>query len=148
MSPRGISTLSITCITPLLVATSAAVTLASLTMTPDVRSNVRSCPLTVSAVIPSLSALDATSPETTWYSRILASAALPSGVSIDARSMPASVNAWSVGANTVKGPGPCSVSSNSACITAATKESCVPVHCAVLGISLGVSLGVSTLSIT
>ena len=93
MSPRGISTLSITCITPLLVATSAAVTLAPLTITPDVKSKVRSCPLTVSAVIPSLSALDVTSPATTWYSKISANVSFPSGVSKAAKSIPASVNA-------------------------------------------------------
>ena len=31
---------------------------------------------------------------------------LPSGVSSAARSIPASANAWSVGAKTVNGPGP------------------------------------------
>ena len=71
-------------------------------------------------------------------------AAFPSTVSKAARSIPASVNAWSVGAKIVKGPGPCRVSSNSAWITAATRESCITVHCAVQGISLCVSLGVNT----
>ncbi len=74
--------------------------------------------------------------------------ALPSGVSSAAKSIPASANAWSVGAKTVKGPSPCSVVSNSACITAATSELCTPVHCAVRGISLGVEVGDRTLSIT
>ena len=35
--------------------------------------------------------------------------ATPSGVSRDARSMPASMKAWSVGAKTVNGPSPCNV---------------------------------------
>ena len=56
------------------------------------------------------------------------SAALPSGVSSEARSIPASANAWSVGANRVNGPSPCRVVSNSAWITAATSESWIPVH--------------------
>ena len=41
-----------------------------------------------------------------------------------------------------------SVGSKSACITPATRELWIPVHCAVRGISLGVSDGVRTLSIT
>ena len=48
--------------------------------------------------------------------------ALPSGVSSEAKSIPASVNAWSVGAKTVNGPVPWSVSNSSAWITPATSE--------------------------
>ena len=76
------------------------------------------------------------------------SVAFPSGVSRESRSMPASMNAWSVGANTVNGPGPCNVESSSAWMTPATRESWTPVHCAVLGISRGESVGIRTLSIT
>ena len=62
--------------------------------------------------------------------------------------MPASVKAWSVGAKTVNGPGPCKVSSRPAWTTALTSESWTPVHWAVRGMSLGVSVGMSTLSMT
>ena len=48
----------------------------------------------------------------------------------------------------MNGPVPCNVSSSSAWITPATSELWNPVHCAVRGISLGVSEGVNTLSIT
>ena len=65
-----------------------------------------------------------------------------------ARSMPASAKAWSVGAKSVNGPSPWRVSSNSAWMTAATSELWIPVHCAVRGRSLGVEVGVRTLSIT
>ena len=74
--------------------------------------------------------------------------ALPSGVLSAARSIPASTNAWSVGANTVNGPSPSRVGSNSAWITAATSELWTPVQAAVLGTSVGVEVGVRTLSIT
>ena len=147
-SAGGINTLSITCITPLLVATSAVTTLASLTITPLVKSKVRSSPLTAVATIPSLNALEGTLEPTTWYRSMSSNVSLPSGVSSAARSIPASVNAWSVGAKTVNGPSPCRVVNSSAWITAATSELCSPVHCAVRGISLGVSVGINTLSIT
>ena len=65
-----------------------------------------------------------------------------------ARSIPASANAWSVGANTVKGPSPCNVASNSACTIPETNELCTPVHSAVLGMSFGVAVGINTLSMT
>ena len=48
----------------------------------------------------------------------------------------------------MNGPSPCNVGKSSAWITPATRESCTPVHCAVRGISFGVSVGLSTLSIT
>ena len=76
------------------------------------------------------------------------SAAFPSIVLREARSIPASVNAWSVGAKSVNGPEPCNVSNNSAWTTAETRVSCIPVHCAVRGISFGVSVGLRTLSMT
>ena len=40
--------------------------------------------------------------------------AFPSAVFKSAKFIPASENAWSVGAKTVNGPGPCSVESKSA----------------------------------
>ena len=43
------------------------------------------------------------------------------------RSIPASVNAWSVGANTVNGPSACSADTKFALASAATSESCTPV---------------------
>ena len=58
-----------------------------------------------------------------------------SGVSKSARSIPASANAWSVGANTVKGPVPSRVDTRFACAKAATRESCTPVPAALVGIS-------------
>ena len=62
----------------------------------------------------SVTALDGTSPKTTWYNRMSERAAFPSTVSSEARSMPASAKAWSVGAKSVNGPSPCNVSNNSA----------------------------------
>ena len=119
----GVSTLSMTWMTPLLVATSASVTFAPLTMTPSFTVNESGCPLTASALMHSVTAVEGTLPATTWYWRMLDRAALPSGVSREARSISASMNAWSVGAKTVNGPVPWRVSSNSAWRTAATSES-------------------------
>jgi len=62
----GNSTLSITWITPLLVFTSASVTLASFTITPEPTVNDSGLPLTVSADIHSVTAVEGTAPETTW----------------------------------------------------------------------------------
>ena len=123
MSPRsagGMSTLSITWMTPFDAGTSASTTLASLTMTPSATVNERSSSLTAVAVMPSVTADAGTEPETTWYSRISVSVALPSTVSNAARSIPAAANASSVGANTVNGPVPWSVSTSSAWARAAT----------------------------
>ena len=50
------------------------------------------------------------------------SVAFSASVSKEARSMPASVKAWSVGAKTVNGAVPCSVVTRLACVRAATKE--------------------------
>ena len=144
----GVSTLSITWMTPLLVLTSARVTVASLTITPSPTVKAIGLPLTVFAVRHSVTADDGTLPAMTWYRRISVSAALPSGVSRAARSIPASANAWSVGAKSVNGPVPWSVSSNSACITALTNELWMPVHWAVRGMSFGLSVGLNTLSMT
>ena len=119
----GVRTLSITWITPLLVFTSAMDTVASFTITPPSTVNASGWPLTAFADMQSVTAEAGTSPLTTWYSRISVSAAFPSGVSRAARSMPASANAWSVGAKTVNGPVPCRVSNSSAWITPATSES-------------------------
>ncbi len=62
----GIRTLSMTWITPLLVPTSARVTFASFTITPEPRLKDRICPFTAGAVIQSDSAVDGTFPDTTW----------------------------------------------------------------------------------
>ena len=52
-----------------------------------------------------------------------ANVAISSSVVNESKSIPASVNAWSVGANTVNGPSPCSVETKSALVRAATSES-------------------------
>ena len=89
----GVSTLSITWITPLLVLTSAKVTLALFTMTPSPTVNAIGFPLTVLAVKHSVTAEDGTFPATTWYCRMSVRAALPSGVSRALRSISASIKA-------------------------------------------------------
>ena len=113
-SAGGMRTLSITWMTPLDAGTSASTTFASLTITPSPTVKDRSSPLTAAADMPSVTADDGTAPETTWYSRMSVSAALPSTVSSAARSIPAAANASSVGAKTVNGPSPCSVVKSSA----------------------------------
>ena len=114
-SAGGISTLSITWMIPLDAVTSAMMTFASLTMTPEsVAVNATSSPLAMVAVIPSVTAEDGTEPAYTWYSRMSVRVALPSSLSSAARSIPAAAKASSVGANTVNGPSPCRVASSSA----------------------------------
>ena len=66
---------------------------------------------------------------------MLESVAFSSSVSKLARSIPAAVNAASVGAKTVNGPAPCRVATKSACVNAATSESWTPVAAALVGIS-------------
>ena len=110
----GVRTLSITWITPLLVATSAIVTVASFTITDCPTLNASGCPFAAVALPQFTTAEDGTSEDTTWYSKISLRAIFPSGVSSAAKSIPASAKAWSVGANTVNGPGPCRVSRSSA----------------------------------
>ena len=73
-----------------------------------------SSPFTADATKPSVTAEDGTAPDTTWYSRISVSRALPSSLSRAARSIPASANASSEGANIVNGPSPCKVATSSA----------------------------------
>ena len=63
------------------------------------------------------------------------SVVISSSVLKESRSIPAAVNASSVGANTVNGPSPDSVSIRSARSRAATKESWIPVPAAFDGIS-------------
>ena len=133
---------------PFEAATSARMTFASLTITPSPTVKVKSSPFTAAATMPSVTAEDGTAPDTTWYRRMSVSAAFPSSLSRAARSTPAAVKASSVGANTVKGPSPCNVESNSAWITAATSESCIPVPCATVGISTKSAGGIRTLSMT
>ena len=115
---------------------------------PSIRFSVILSPFAIDIIIPSVISAPHTAPMWTWCSKISARIDLFSGESNVAKSIPASANAWSVGAKTVNGPSPCRVVSNSACITAATSESCTPVHWAVRGTSFGVSVGDSTLSIT
>ena len=64
------------------------------------------------------------------------------------RSIPASVNAWSVGAKTVNGPSPCKVATNDACVKAETRVLWSPVDAAVAAISTGPCGGINTLSMT
>ena len=126
-SAGGISTLSITWMTPLDAGTSASTTFASLTITPSPTAKDKSSPFTAAADMPSVTADDGTAPDTTWYSRMSVSVALPSSLSSAARSIPAAANASSVGAKTVNGPSPCNVVNSSAWTTAATKEVWIPV---------------------
>ena len=96
--------------TPFDVATSAAVTTASLTLTSVADTEKVSVSwFKAVAAIPSVRSDDTTVPDTTWYVRMSTSVAFSSSVSNVARSIPASVNAWSVGAKTVNGPVPCRV---------------------------------------
>ena len=60
------------------------------------------------------------------------SVALPSSVSREAKSIPASAKAASVGAKTVNGPAPCRVATSSAWARAATSELCMVVAWAVM----------------
>ena len=85
--------------------------------------NVRSSPFTAAATKPSVTAEDGTAPDTTWYRRMSESVAKPSSLFRAFRSIPAAVNASSVGAKTVKGPSPCNVDNRFAWITAATRDS-------------------------
>ena len=98
-------------------------TFASLTITPSPTVKVKSSPFTAAATKPSVTAEDGTAPDTTWYRRMSVSVAIPSSLFSASRSIPAAVNASSVGAKTVKGPCPCSVDNKFAWITAATRES-------------------------
>ena len=124
-----------TWITPFDAGTSANTTFASLTITPSPTEKVKSSPFTAPATKPSVTAEDGTSPDTTWYSKISVSRALPSSLLRAARSIPASAKASSVGAKTVYGPSPCRVVTSSACANAATSESCMVVACAVIAMS-------------
>ena len=73
--------------------------------------------------------------------------AFSSSVSKDAKSIPAAVNASSVGANTVNGPSPESVETSPAWLNAATRELCTPVPTALVGMS-SVSSATTTGDIT
>ena len=102
MPAGGISTLSITWMTPFDAITSAVVTFASLTMTaPSVTVKERSSPLRACAVIPSVTSDAVTEANTTWYRRISLRVEFFSAVSNVVRSIPAAANASSVGAKTV-----------------------------------------------
>ena len=74
--------------------------------------------------------------------------AISSSVVNESKSIPASVNAWSVGANTVNGPSPCKVDTKLALDSAATKAVCTPVPSATVGMSNRSAGGISTASIT
>jgi len=115
----GMSTASITWMTPLQAGTSGMITLESLTFTPSSRLISTSAPLTV-ATGPLVRSPLSTLPETTWYVKILVRAGMSSR---RPSTVPSgrSAKASSVGANTVKGPSPERVSTKSAAITAATK---------------------------
>ena len=109
LSAGGVSTLSITWITPLLAGTSASVTIAtpSPTITPKTSltyTNSKSPLAVVTFDFPSVRSADIISPGTTWYSKMFARVSFPSGVSSAAKSIPAAANASSVGANSVNGP--------------------------------------------
>src|SRR3954447_10081344 len=127
-----------TWMTPLLAMMSALTTLAPLTMTPCVASTLRLAASTVltCSVLPARSAL-VTLPGTTWYVRICVTLALFSGFS-RLSSVPAgrAAKAASVGAKTVNGPGPLSVSTRPAAWTALTNVPNWPAATAVSTTSL------------
>ena len=66
MSTGGVSTLSITWIIPFDACTSAWITVASLMETVPLTVNLVLSPLTISASMPSVTALAGTAPATTW----------------------------------------------------------------------------------
>ena len=134
-SAGGISTLSMTWITPLDAGTSASTTVASLTMTESPTVKERSSPLTAAATSPSVTAEEGTSPATTWYSSMSLRVAFSSSVSNADKSIPAAAKASSVGAKTVNGPSACSADTSPAWDNAATRESCAPVFWAFVGMS-------------
>ena len=124
MSTGGVKTVSITWMIPFDACRFAVVTVAAPTVTvPALTPNFTLSPLTVVASIPSVTALDGTEPDTTWWRSISDKVAFSSGVSKSFRSIPALANAWSVGAKTVNGPVPCNVVTKSTCVSAATSES-------------------------
>ena len=82
--------------------------------------------------MPSVNEEELTEPTTTWYVSMSTSVALPASVSREARSIPASAKAASVGAKTVNGPAPCRVATSSAWARAATSELCIVVAWAVM----------------
>ena len=80
-----------------------------------------------------------------------ASVAISASVTKVSRSIPAAVNAASVGANTVNGPSACRAVTRSALARAATREVWIPVPVATVGMSpgaTGATGGMSTASIT
>ena len=124
MPAGGMSTLSMTWMTPLDAVTSAVVTFASLTMTsPFVTVKERSSPLSACAVIPSVTSEAVTEAKTTWYRRMSLRVEFSSSVSNVDRSIPAAANASSVGAKTVYGPSCCRAPTSPACIRASTRMS-------------------------
>ena len=137
MSPGGgISTLSITWITPLEAGTSARVTAAPSAPTvtvPSATVTVSLSPFAATTVFaPSARALDGITPGTTWWRRMSARAAISSGVSNESRSIPAAANASSLGANTVYSVSPLRVVTKSAAVSAATRDVWIVVAPAVI----------------
>jgi len=117
---EGMSTWSMTWMTPLLHRISAFVTVAVLTFTVDPAIEIVTVvPCTVAGVIPLVRAELLTVPFTTWYVRIAERSFLARSCAlVIPRVFSAAVKASSVGANTVKGPVPLRVATKAAFVRA------------------------------
>src|SRR5512141_2392695 len=117
----GKITASMTWITPLLALMSALMTLALSTMIPAESMVILTLlPSTVFTDIPFFKSEDITSPGTTWYVRTEVSRVLLA-IKASITALGTLAKASSVGANTVKGPGPLNVSTSPAAFTASTR---------------------------
>ena len=126
VSGCGISTVSITWMTPLDASMSAISTVASpIETVPPSTEIARLSPCTVSAESSVTTCSELTAPATTWYSRMSVNAGMsPSSDS----TVPSGsfANASSVGAKTVNGPSPCNVPTRPAASRAATNVPNLP----------------------
>jgi hypothetical protein len=127
-------TVSMTWMTPFEASMSVFTTLASFTFTLS-RASIRTlCPCTVCTLPSFTTSFAMTLPVTTWYVRTLVSFALSAS---NASRVPGAsfANASSVGANTVYGPGPFSVSTRPASVSARASVVKLPASTAVSTIS-------------
>src|SRR6478609_1938307 len=123
--------------TPFVATTSAVVTFASSTFTPELVSINTGDPETVLKTCSSFRSFDATAaPATTWYVKISVSAALLSPARTPGLAVSKAANAASVGANTVNGPGPFRTSIKPALVNAAASFVKLPAATAVSTMSL------------
>ena len=133
----GVSTVSITWIVPFDASMSVTSTRAPPTVTTSPSTSIDTAsPWTVIAESSRTTSDALTSPDTTWYSSTSVSAGMsPSRAS----TVPSGsfANASSVGAKTVNGPSPCSVSTRPAAPSAATSVSNLPAPTAMSTMVIG-----------